>query len=131
MVDVRVERLSDSIDIIPLMVSERLIDVNGDYKGMYIVVNGQFRSYNRHEERKNKLVLSVLQERSTLWMKLVKIRNPIRSIWTDIFARNRFTGRRRWEGKLPICCWQSTGLWQVGLYTVYLLGQKCQVCQQF
>ena len=59
MVDVRVERLSDSIDIIPLMVSERLIDVNGDYKGMYIVVNEQFRSYNRHEERKNKLVLSV------------------------------------------------------------------------
>ncbi len=59
MVDVRVERLSDSIDIIPLMVSERLIDVNGDYKGMYIMVNGQFRSYNRHEERKNKLVLSV------------------------------------------------------------------------
>ena len=59
MVDVRVERLSDSIAIIPLMVSERLLDVNGDYKGMYIVVNGQFRSYNRHEERKNKLVLSV------------------------------------------------------------------------
>ncbi len=59
MVDVRVERLSDSMDNIPLMVSERLIDVNGDYKGMYIVVNGQFRSYNRHEERKNKLVLSV------------------------------------------------------------------------
>lgn len=59
MVDVRVERLSDSIDIIPLMVSERLLDVNGDYKGMYIAVNGQFRSYNRHEERKNKLVLSV------------------------------------------------------------------------
>ena len=59
MVDVSVERLSDSIDIIPLMVSERLLDVNGDYTGMYIVVNGQFRSYNRHEERKNKLVLSV------------------------------------------------------------------------
>ena len=58
-VDGRVERLSDSIDIIPLMVSERLLDVNGDYKGMYIMVNGQFRSYNRHEERKNKLVLSV------------------------------------------------------------------------
>lgn len=59
MVDVQVERLSDSMDIIPLMVSERLLDVNGDYKGMYIIVNGQFRSYNRHEERKNKLVLSV------------------------------------------------------------------------
>lgn len=59
MVDVRVERLSDSMDMIPVMVSERLIDVSADYKGMYIVVSGQFRSYNRHEERKNRLVLSV------------------------------------------------------------------------
>lgn len=59
MVDVKVQRLSDSYDIIPLMVSERLIDVTADYQGMYINVNGQFRSYNRHEERKNRLVLSV------------------------------------------------------------------------
>lgn len=59
MVDVRVERLSDSSDIIPLMVSERLIDVNEDFKGQNIMVTGQFRSYNRHEERKNRLVLSV------------------------------------------------------------------------
>lgn len=59
LVDVRVKRLSESYDEIPLMVSERLIDVNADYKGMLICVNGQFRSYNRHEERKNRLVLSV------------------------------------------------------------------------
>lgn len=59
MVDVNVPRLSDSSDIIPLMVSERLIDVDEDYKGLNIMVQGQFRSYNRHEERKNRLVLSV------------------------------------------------------------------------
>ena len=59
MVDVRVQRLSDCSDIIPLMISERLIDVTADYKGCNIAVNGQFRSYNRHEERRNKLVLSV------------------------------------------------------------------------
>jgi len=59
MVDVNVPRLSDSSDIIPLMVSERLIDVNEEYKGLNIMVQGQFRSYNRHEERKNRLVLSV------------------------------------------------------------------------
>lgn len=59
MVDVKVQRLSESFDIIPVMVSERLIDVHGDYKGMLICVNGQFRSYNRHEERRNRLVLSV------------------------------------------------------------------------
>ncbi len=59
MVDVNVPRLSDSSDIIPLMVSERLINVGEDYKGLNIMVQGQFRSYNRHEERKNRLVLSV------------------------------------------------------------------------
>ena len=59
MVDVKVPRLSDSNDIIPLMVSERLIDVEEDYCGQNIMVQGQFRSYNRHEERRNRLVLSV------------------------------------------------------------------------
>ena len=59
MVDVKVKRLSESYDIIPVMVSERLLDVTGNYIGAYICVNGQFRSYNRHEERKNRLVLSV------------------------------------------------------------------------
>ncbi|MBS5323498.1 MAG: single-stranded DNA-binding protein [Lachnospiraceae bacterium] len=59
LVDVLVKRLSDSEDRIPLMVSERLVDVTQDYQGEYIMVQGQFRSYNRHEEKKNRLVLSV------------------------------------------------------------------------
>ncbi len=59
MVDISVQRLSDSTDIIPVMVSERLIDVTKDYQGSSIQVFGQFRSYNRHEEKKNRLVLSV------------------------------------------------------------------------
>jgi len=58
-VNVAVNRLSNSVDIIPLMVSERLIDVTKDYKGQIIEVVGQFRSYNRHEENKNKLMLSI------------------------------------------------------------------------
>ncbi len=59
MLNVSVKRLSDSCDVIPLMISERLIDVNEDYRGLYIRAAGQFRSYNRHEEKKNRLVLSV------------------------------------------------------------------------
>ena len=59
LIDVMVKRLSDSEDRIPVMVSERLIDVTHDYEGEYIQVYGQFRSYNRHEEKKNRLVLSV------------------------------------------------------------------------
>ena len=54
-----VNRLSDMVDVIPLMISERLIDVTKDYRGMKIEVAGQFRSYNRHEGTKNKLVLSI------------------------------------------------------------------------
>ena len=59
MMELKVERLSNSHDIIPVMISERLIDITKDYRGQFMEVEGQFRSYNRHDERKNKLVLSV------------------------------------------------------------------------
>lgn len=59
LVDVSVNRLSEMVDIIPLMLSERLLDVTKDYRGMKIEVSGQFRSYNRHEDTRNKLILSI------------------------------------------------------------------------
>lgn len=59
MVNVVVNRLSDSTDCIPMMVSDRLLDVTQSYVGQRIRVVGQFRSYNRHEEKRNRLVLSV------------------------------------------------------------------------
>lgn len=59
LVDISVSRLSDSVDYIPLMMSERLVDVTQSYIGETISVSGQFRSYNRHEEKKNRLILSV------------------------------------------------------------------------
>ena len=65
MMDLKVDRLSNSHDIIPVMISERLIDVTQDYCGKYMEVQGQFRSYNRHDERKNKLVLSVFAREAT------------------------------------------------------------------
>ena len=59
MVELSVNRLSDSNDIIPVMVSERLLDVTKSYVGQFAHILGQFRSYNRHEETRNRLVLSV------------------------------------------------------------------------
>lgn len=59
MVEVSVNRLSNFVDYIPVMVSERLVDVNGKFQGQSVYVTGQFRSFNRHEEHKNRLVLSV------------------------------------------------------------------------
>jgi len=40
MVDVLVRRLSDSADVIPVMISERLINVEEDYTGEFIRVAG-------------------------------------------------------------------------------------------
>ena len=57
--ELAVNRLSDQVDVIPLMISERLIDVHADYRGQTMEAIGQFRSYNRHEGLKNRLVLSI------------------------------------------------------------------------
>lgn len=59
MTDVLVYRNSGTYDLIPFMVSERFIDVGKDYRDCYILANGQFRSYNRHDGDKSKLVLYV------------------------------------------------------------------------
>ena len=59
LVNVAVSRLSEQADIIPLMISERLLDVKEDYIGCTVEAIGQFRSYNRHEGTKNRLMLSV------------------------------------------------------------------------
>lgn len=65
-VNIAVCRLSNSYDVIPVMVSGRLIDVTSDYRGCVLQVSGQFRSYNRHEENRNRLVLSVFAREAVL-----------------------------------------------------------------
>lgn len=82
--EVAVSRLSNSYDVIPLMISERLIDVKQSYVGRFIEVFGQFRSYNRHEENKNKLVLSVFVREVNLLESEEDIQRP-NSIFLDGF----------------------------------------------
>lgn len=74
--EVVVSRLSNSYDMIPVMVSERLTDVKQNYKGKYVEVLGQFRSYNRHEESKNKLVLSVFAREIKIMDELTETAKP-------------------------------------------------------
>lgn len=56
-VKLKVSRLSHSSDIIPLLVSERLIDVKQSHIGQFLEVRGQFRSHNKQESDKNRVVL--------------------------------------------------------------------------
>ena len=140
MVDVQVQRLSECYDIIPVMVSERLLDVSADYLGMLICVNGQFRSYNRHEERKNRLVLSVfarevefldqMEESSKtnqIYLDGYICKEPIyrktplgREIADVLLAVNRPYGKSDY---IPCICWGRNARYA----SSFKVGERCAV----
>lgn len=53
------ERLSDRADVLPITVSERLIDRELLQVGAKVKITGQLRSYNNYNSKKNRLVLTV------------------------------------------------------------------------
>lgn len=53
----QVKRQSGQCDLIPLLLSERLLDDTKNYEGQLVSVVGQFRSYNSHEQTKTCLLL--------------------------------------------------------------------------
>lgn len=53
------ERLSDNRDILPITVSERLIDKDMLKLGVLVTIKGQLRSYNNYTDKKNKLILTI------------------------------------------------------------------------
>ena len=143
MVEVEVKRLSNSEDRIPLMISERLIDVTQDYTGEYIMVHGQFRSYNRHEEQKNRLVLSVFvreisfmeeepdgTKTNSIWLDGYICKEPIyrktplgREIADLVLAVNRPYGKSDY---IPCICWGRNARYASGFEVgehVQLLGR--------
>lgn len=140
MVDVRVQRLSECYDVIPVMVSERLMDVSANYTGMLICVGGQFRSYNRHEERKNRLVLSVfarevefleqMEESSKtnqIYLDGYICKEPIyrktplgREIADVLLAVNRPYGKSDY---IPCICWGRNARYA----SSFKVGERCAV----
>lgn len=140
MVDLRVQRLSESYDEIPVMVSERLVDVNEDFRGKKVCVNGQFRSYNRHEEHKNRLVLSVFAREITFLEELeesaktnqiyldgyickepVYRKTPLgREIADVLLAVNRPYGKSDY---IPCICWGRNARFASN----FTVGEKCVI----
>ena len=57
--DLSIPRLSGNADIIPVTVSERIINEDMMQIGKDLLVKGQFRSYNSFENEKNRLILTV------------------------------------------------------------------------
>ena len=57
--NLEVIRLSSTVDIIPITISERLLTGLDLEIGKKVVVEGQFRSYNNYENERNRLILTV------------------------------------------------------------------------
>mgnify|MGYP002543208296 CR=1 FL=1 len=76
MVDLVVSRLSDAHDVIPLMVSDRLFDVEKSHIGEKVLAKGQFRIYKYKSQGYNGLVGSK-KGRSTKELKMKKSTNPL------------------------------------------------------
>lgn len=57
--NLEVVRLSSTVDIIPITISERLLTGINLEMGKSLKIEGQFRSYNNYENEKNKLILTV------------------------------------------------------------------------
>ena len=139
-VDVKVQRLSESFDVIPVMVSERLLSVNEDYRGNLICVSGQFRSYNRHEECKNRLVLSVFageiefveeieecSETNQIYLDGYICKEPIyrktplgREIADVLLAVNRPYGKSDY---IPCICWGRNARYASN----FRVGERCAI----
>lgn len=57
--NIETKRLSDYNDILPIIVSERLMNIDEIKNGTLLKINGQFRSYNKVTDGRSKLVLSI------------------------------------------------------------------------
>lgn len=56
---IKINRLSDSYDILPMTISERLLQELDFENNKIVTVSGQLRSYNKNVGEKNKLILTV------------------------------------------------------------------------
>ena len=99
-----------------------MLDVKNDYRGCVLQATGQFRSYNRHEETKNRLVLSVFarevsfvedeeqeQNPNYIFLDGYVCKNPVyrktplgREIADVLLAVNRPYGKSDY---IPCICW--------------------------
>ena len=140
LMDVEIPRLSGSSDVIPVMVSNRLMEIEQDFRGIKVKIEGQFRSYNRHEEKKNRLILSVFareieavdeieesEKSNQIYLDGFICKEPVyretplgREIADVLIAVNRPYGKSDY---IPCICWGRNARFASGLE----VGTRCIV----
>jgi single-stranded DNA-binding protein len=58
-VTMAIKRDSGKVDLLPLLISEKLLDMNKNYIGVSVAVNGDVISYNQHDNGKNRLKIYI------------------------------------------------------------------------
>ena len=96
-----VPRLSGVTDVLPVMVSDRLLRLMDVSLGDELAVIGQLRSYNRLVEGKSRLILTVL--RATYLRRRTSPTTQTRCCWRAMSAARRSTAPRRSAAKSPTC----------------------------
>lgn len=74
---IKIHRLSDTYDILPITISERLLQEIDLNKNNLVDVIGQLRSYNKNIDNRNKLVLTVFARELNLVKEEAKDPNSI------------------------------------------------------
>ena len=125
---VQVTRISGNLDTIPVMVSDRIIDVNKNLTGEMVAIEGEFRSYNKHLLGANKLLLFVLCKKieivkycmneDEIFLRGFICKNPIyrktpfkREISDLLIAVNRYYGKSEY---IPCICWGRNARYAAG-----------------
>lgn len=137
-VNLKIQRTSGTDDIVPVTVSDRLIDVSEDYNGLFVSVTGQFRSFNKKEGDRRKLLLSVFAREfvfagddeqfrydNEIFIDGFICKNPVfretpygREITDLLIAVNRPYGKSDY---IPCICWGRNAHYAGKLKT----GQRC------
>ena len=86
--DLKVERLSGNFDLLPILISERLVNVKQSAVGAMVQIDGQLRSYNFKIGDRNRTILSIFV-------------NDIQNVDEDEFANN-FVALQGFICKKPI-----------------------------
>lgn len=126
-----VKRLSEKADEILLTISERLTNLDELTIGTKVSILGQFRSYNKHEENKNRLILSVFvrelviineepeENKNSITLNGYICKAPVyrktplgREIANVLLAVNRPYGKSDY---IPCICWGRNARYASGL----------------
>ena len=133
-----IERKSGIRDRLPVCISERLVDVSQNLKGIKVDVVGQYRSFNYGENGKKRLILTVFAKemqlvdvaldfynnnnivlKGTICKETIHRTTPMgRDIADILVAVNRDFGKSDY---IPCICWGRVAVYAGGLK----IGDKC------